>query len=56
MRGKARLIADTGTLCACGHADIEHQDLGGRCRGESYDDHYDTVYACVCPYYTKDKL
>lgn len=44
------------TECGCGHLPSEHQDATGRCMGESYDPVYDTTYACLCPYYTEEKL
>ena len=46
----------TEIVCACGHPSSHHQNGGGRCMGECHDDHYDTTYRCVCPYYTEDKL
>ena len=43
-------------VCGCGHPGNEHQDGTGRCMGQSYDDHYDTSYRCLCPYYTEENL
>ena len=41
-------------LCTCGHLPLEHLDEKWRCNGTSYDDHYDSIWSCVCPMYTKD--
>lgn len=49
-------MSDEERVCACGHDAGQHQNRGGRCSGESYDDNYDTTYACLCPYYTEEKL
>ena len=49
-------MTDTDISCACGHYAEQHQDGGGRCTGRSYDDNYETEYACVCPFYTEEKL
>lgn len=43
------------TDCACGHPPEDHQHQTGRCTGQCTDPHYGR-YACVCPYYTQEKL
>lgn len=40
--------------CVCGHDTAEHLN-GDRCAGISYDPHYDSQFACVCPRYRAEQ-
>jgi hypothetical protein len=42
------------TACVCGHDTVEHRNGEAHCSGISYDAHYDTQWACVCPRYRED--